>query len=248
MAWIEKTQKEISNIVKVGDKNWKEVCLENYLFLFWNHQITGWDFFTWLEVGAMAERCIVIVKQFGPQDTGCHLMMSLKFMKLHCQIRCILNQDSCLKAPHKKRLEYIDFDLISWAAKNLWRDIFFRWTNSIQSWRAFSLKSKMKKSPCDAWPIGPIRPIPKKECANFAWSLANLMFAPASATVAEPPNCRSMNSILNGLLFLYFFSPWKGRKTHMAKKHIFGGSLWFNAGSRFLVLENRGSRPLFGSS
>lgn len=130
MAWIEKTQKEISNIVKVGDKNWKEVCLENYLFFCWNHQITGWDFFTWLEVGAMAERCIVIVKQFGPQDTGCHLMMSLKFMKLHCQIRCILNQDSCLKAPHKKRLEYIDFDLISWAAKNLWRDIFFRWTNS----------------------------------------------------------------------------------------------------------------------
>lgn len=84
----------------------------------------------------------------------------------------------------------------------------------------------------------------KKECANFAWSLANLMFAPASATVAEPPNCRSMNSILNGLVVSLLLLPLFQVERHIRlKTHIFGGSLWFNAGCyrftlpRFLVLQ-----------
>ena len=158
------------------------------------------------------------------------------------------------ESPPQKEVGREDFDLISWAAKNLSGEYFFRWTNS--KW-AFSLKSKMK--------------IP-------LWCLAHWTYPTYSEkgvcqfclVVSQPDVCTSLSnqqqllspripdpwfSILNGLVVSLLLLPLYKVERHIRlKKHIFGGSLWFNAGCyrftlpRFLVLENRGSRPLFGSS
>ena len=50
----------------------------------------GETFSPWLEVGAMAEHCIVIVKQFGPQDCP------VQIQEVMLPNRCIF-QDSFLK-------------------------------------------------------------------------------------------------------------------------------------------------------